>query len=381
MQAASESTLAGSNGIVADSSLSLQTAGEAHSVAALLTLGRAAIAQHDYSAAIGYLARAESLAGADDPIPGRLLNRVIRRLVPRWHFAMINDHRRNAAYEAAIAATVRPGDLVLDIGTGSGLLALLAAQAGAGLVISCEAEPVIADVARQIVAANGYQDRVRVVDGLSTNLRVGVDLPAPADVLVTEIFDCGLLGENVLPTVEHARRELLADGARILPGRARLWGQLVSSDNIRSHNYVSTACGFDVSTFNQFRSLEYFDTYLENYPHQALTSPFPLLDVDFNVDCPPAREVIKAVPAANGDCDAIAIWFELDLAPGVSLSTGPEQRGNHWRQAIQTFDVPFRCETGRPVALQVQHDRERVLVMADGDLAPPPARGTVDFMM
>jgi protein arginine N-methyltransferase 7 len=369
VQHATNSARAGSSGLVADPPLPLHPVDEPDPVSALLTLGRAAMGQHDHTAAVGYFARADSLAGEDNAVPRRLLNRVIRRLVPRWHFAMLNDHRRNARYEAAIAASVRPGDLVLDIGTGSGLLALLAARAGAELVVTCEAEPVIARAARQIVAANGYEDRIRVVDGLSTGLRVGVDLPARADVLVTEIFDCGLLGEQVLSTVEHARRELLTDDARILPRRARLWGQLVSSDNIRSHNYVSTACGFDVSTFNQFRSLEYFDTYLENYPHQVLTAPFPLLDVDFNVDCPPAREGIKAVPVADGSCDAIAIWFELDLSPGVTLSTGPDQRGNHWRQAIQTFDVPFRCETGRPMPLQVLHDRERVLVLADGDLA------------
>jgi protein arginine N-methyltransferase 7 len=331
-------------------------------VSSLVARGRAAMGQRHYPAAAGYFGRADALGKAPDGAPKRLLNRAIRQLVPRWHFAMINDHDRNAAYQAAIAATVRPGDLVLDIGTGSGLLSLLAAQAGAEMVISCEAEPLIADVAREIIAANGYESRIKVIDNISTDLRVGIDMPARADVLVTEIFDCALLGEDALPAMEHARRELLTEDARMVPGRGRLWGQLISSERLRMHNHASVACGFDVSGFNRFSSLEYFSTYLDNYPYQALTEPFPLLSLDFGVDCPAGEELLKAVPITDGRCDAVAMWFDLDLAPGVALSNGPSHRDSHWRQAVQTFAAPLHCEAGLPVPLYVSHDRERILV-------------------
>jgi type III protein arginine methyltransferase len=289
-------------------------------------------------------------------------NRTIRKLVPRWHFAMLNDAERNDAYEKAISAVVRPGDVVLDIGTGSGLLALLAARAGAAAVYTCESEPLIAHAAREIVAANGLSARVTVLDRMSTDLRVGADLPVRADVLVTEIFDCALLGEHALPAIEHARRELLVDRARIVPNRGRLWGQLISSDRLRAHNHTSVACGFDVSGFNQFSSLEYFSTYLSNYPHHPLTEPFPLLDLDFHADTPPGRDQVHVVPRTDGSCDAIAIWFQLDLAPGVGLSNGPLHPHSHWRQAVQTFAAPLPCTAGRPLTLQVTHDRERVFV-------------------
>ncbi|KAA2261407.1 hypothetical protein F0L68_16565 [Solihabitans fulvus] len=334
-----------------------------NSVEVLQDRGLVAMARNDYAAAADCFALADQLAPEDNDAPRRLLNRAIRQLVPRWHFAMLNDEERNQAYEKAISAAVRPGDIVLDIGTGTGLLALLAARAGAAQVISCEAEPLIAGAARQIIAANGYEDRITVVNCLSTDLRVGVDLPARADVLVTEIFDCALLGEHALPSLDHARAELLTDNARILPAKGRLWGQLVASDRLRGHNHVSTACGFDVSTFNQFRSLEYFDVYLENYSHTPLSEPFPLLDLDFTAPCPPGRDVIKVLPTAQGRSHAIAIWFELDLGSGVTLSNGPAHHDTHWRQAVQTFDEPLVCEVGQPIALEVRHDRERVLIV------------------
>ncbi len=307
---------------------------------------------------------ASLLAGPGDERQARLLNRAVRQVVPRWHFAMMNDHERNAAYEEAIIATVRPGDVVLDIGTGSGLLALLAAKAGASTVITCEAEPVIAAAARQIVRANGYADTIKVVDARSTALRVGIDLPTRANVLVTEIFDCALLGEHALPALEHARRELLTPNARLVPGRGRLLGQLVESDRLRSHNNVTVACGFDVSPFNQFRSTEYFSTYLHSHDHRMLTAPFELLNVDFGTDQPAGTSEVTTLPVIDGQCDAVAMWFELDLAPGITLSNGPRHRYTHWRQAVQTFDQRFRCDAGLPVTLRVSHDRERVHVRA-----------------
>ena len=191
-------------------------------------------------------------------------------------------------------------------------------------------------------------------------------MPARADVLVTEIFDCALLGEGALPSIEHARRELLKPDATLVPGRGVLWGQLVESQRLRSQNHVSTACGFDVSIFNELNSVEYFSTYLDNYPHRPLTEPFPLLDLDFGVDNPAGTDSVKAVPTSTGTCDAIAIWFELDLAPGVTLSNAPKYRSTHWRQAVQTFGTPLSCDLGRPVQLRVAHDRERVHVTPEG---------------
>jgi len=340
-------------------------------VRSLLARGEALLGVPNGGEAVECFRVASMLAGDSpdgfDSRPARLLNRAIRQVVPRWHFAMMNDHDRNTAYEQAILATVRPGDVVLDIGTGSGLLALLAAKAGAAKVITCEAEPVIAEAARQIVQANGYADTITVVNLRSTQLRVGADLPTRADVLVTEIFDCALLGEHALPAIEHARRELLTPTARLVPRRGRLFGQLVESDRLRSQNHVSMACGFDVSQFNQFRSTEYFSTYLDNHDHRPLTAPFPLLDIDFGTDVPAGATEVKALPVVSGTCDAMVMWFELDLAPGVTLSNSPRRRHTHWRQAVQTFDTRFACDAGLPLSLRVAHDRERVQVRAFAD--------------
>ena len=119
---------------------------------------------------------------------------------------------------------------VLDIGAGTGLLAMLAARAGAQAVWAAECSAVMAALARECCAANGCGG-VSVLEGMSTDLSVGAAaaaaggerglcLPAKVDLVVSEILDAGLLGEQVLPTLRHAAAHLLRPGGRMIPAGA-----------------------------------------------------------------------------------------------------------------------------------------------------------------
>lgn len=147
-----------------------------------------------------------------------------RRMIPGWHFAMLNDRARNDAFERAIAKAAPGRRLALDIGTGSGLLAMMAARAGAERVVACEAIKPLARVAARIVARNGYADRITVIAKRSTELAPGQDLPRPADLLISEILDAGLLGEGVMRTFRHAAAALILPDAAIIPAGATVRG-------------------------------------------------------------------------------------------------------------------------------------------------------------
>lgn len=110
-------------------------------------------------------------------------------------YMCLKDERRTRAFREAIERRVRPGDTVVDVGAGSGILSLFAASAGAGRVHAVEIDHSLAAALRETVALNGLDDVVTVAEGDV----LGAPLPQGADVVVAEIIDTGLLDELQVP--------------------------------------------------------------------------------------------------------------------------------------------------------------------------------------
>ncbi len=287
--------------------------------------------------------------------------------VPMWHFSMMNDKPRNQAYEQAIRATVRPGDHVLEIGTGSGLLAMMAARAGAGYVSSCEMVVPIADKARQIIEQNGYAERVTVINKESTALQIPQDLPERADVLVAEVISSDLLGEGMLDSYDDARTRLLKPDARIVPCAAGVIAQLAGADKLASYTRVGEIAGFDLQGFNDF-------TPVTLYPEELglrltmYSAPFEVFEFDLQCDRRVAaeRKAIAVRVIASGLCYGVLQWLKLDLAPGVSFENAPcdmagDIRAGHWRQVLHTFPQPLQVHQGQLLQLVASHDRNSLM--------------------
>src|SRR5436190_5137183 len=143
------------------------------------------------------------------------------------HRALIEDSVRTNAYAEAIARVVRAGDVVLDLGSGSGVLAILACRAGAQRVYAIE-QGHMADVAVMLAANNGCGDRVEVIHERSFD----VELPERADVLITETL--GNLGfdEEIVPAVIDIRERLLTSAPRVIPARVALLAAPVSTAHV-----------------------------------------------------------------------------------------------------------------------------------------------------
>ncbi|TDD70619.1 SAM-dependent methyltransferase [Actinomadura darangshiensis] len=289
-------------------------------------------------------------------------NRAVRRAVPRWHWEMLHDEERAELYDRAIrqAVAAAPEALVLDIGAGSGLLAMMAARAGARQVVACEGQPSVAGTTSRVVRVAGYDDAVSVVSKMSTRMTVPEDLPRRADLLVTEIVDCALLGEGILGTIAHAREHLLTPEATIMPSRGRIIAQLVESEPLHRKNHVGKLYGFDLAPFNRLSTLEYFDSRLHRHEHRALSDPLTVFDFDFyTADARPQRTELRVRPTAAGKMHAVAFWFEMELLPGITIDNAPGH-DSHWKQAIQCLPAPLHVQPGEPVVLDASHDGESV---------------------
>src|SRR5258708_641008 len=128
---------------------------------------------------------------------------------------MIEDQVRLDAYARAIRKTVRPGSVVLEIGSGPGIFAVLACQLGASRVYAIESDPII-QVAREIAAANGCADRIEFIEDLSTR----VTLPVQADVIISDLRGVLPFFQSHLPSIADARRRFLAPGGTLIPKTA-----------------------------------------------------------------------------------------------------------------------------------------------------------------
>ena len=310
------------------------------------------------SAAVASLRRAIELE------PGNLMRRrnlheVVAKLVPEWHMPMMNDADRNQAYQAAIDKAVKPGMEVLEIGTGSGLLAMMAARAGAARVTTCERVEVIADLAREIVAANGLAERITVIAEDSRDLVVGRDLPAKADLLISEIVSGELIGEHMVATLSHAHQELLKPGADAIPERAAVWAMLIGGAGF-AHNFrVEEVAGFDLSAFNALRRSV---VRLRIAPGDCdyLSTPRRVLALEAPYGGPAARQFTVDFPVTSpGRCTGVAQWISLDLAGGVTYDNDPRRDMAHsttsWKHQVYPFDKPLDLAPGQTLRLSVAY--------------------------
>lgn len=285
---------------------------------------------------------------------------ITSELVP-WHFPMMNDNVRNDAYEKALKSALQNGGVVLDIGSGSGLLAMMAARHGATKVTTCEEVTMVAEKAKIIIQRNSLADQIEVINKLSTDLVVGVDLAERADILVTEIFDNGLLGEKAFVAIEHARKHLLKPNAKLIPAGVRVFAMLIESSEIYKNHRVETISNFDLSPFNQFSSYNYTGYHLAKTDYKGLSSTTSIFDFNFHKIPGSESTPIEFEIIESGTCHAVAYWYELQLDQDTIVSTAPHlPQLSCWKQAVQLLDKPQILKKGETIKLTAHHDDEEI---------------------
>lgn len=311
------------------------------------------------------LARRASALAPDDPLVRHLAKEFLSDGVPDWHFILVRDAVRNAAYDAALRRAIRPGMRVLEIGTGSGILAMMAARAGAAEVVTCEMNPIVAETARKIVAANGYADRVRVLHSHSDKLDAARDLGGRMDLLVSEIVSNDLLSEDVLPAHERAVRELLKPGAQVIPARGTIRVALAQNFD-EKFAAVSHVDGFDLSAMEEWRSPVLRVKSLSD--QIALRSmPGDLFTFDFAGDIHAAAQTQSvACRATGGRADGILQWIHLALDDATTYENGPDSTHySCWAMRFHTFARPLETRDGDIVTIRGAHDRHHVRLWVD----------------
>lgn len=269
---------------------------------------------------------------------------------PSIHADMLFDQERVSRYEEAISATVEEGDVVADIGTGTGLLAFLCLKAGAKRVHAIERSTAI-QWAQLLADRNGYSDRITFHHADSRSLP---SLPEKVDVVVSELMGHMAFEEGMIESLFHARDHFLRPGGTIVPRHAELRVALISQHEVY-RTYVDcwgTVAGIDYSPLREAAVAACYVTTLND--RDLLSEPKQLFEVDFEKGCRPSlRGEMELMACRSGTVHGIGLWFNADLAPGVRLSSDPWSR-THWQQCFAPIARPFVVHTNQPVSILLE---------------------------
>jgi phospholipid N-methyltransferase len=145
-----------------------------------------------------------------------------------YPYLCLVDRKRTLAFRRAIDAVVRPGDTVVEVGAGTGILSLFAAAAGAAKVYAVEIDHVLARSLRETVLANDLADVIEVVEADALT----ADLPPDVDVVIGELIETGLLDEMQVAVMNGLRaRGVIGARTRLVPESYQTCLQLAATDN------------------------------------------------------------------------------------------------------------------------------------------------------
>ncbi|XP_063294767.1 protein arginine N-methyltransferase 7 [Pelobates fuscus] len=277
---------------------------------------------------------------------------------------MLHDKDRNQKYYQGIRLAVQRvkerGEeaIVLDIGTGTGLLSMMALTAGADFCYAIEVFKPMAEAAVRIVQTNSFGDKIQVINKHSTEVTVGPDgdMKHKANILITELFDTELIGEGALPSYEHAQHNLMQDHWEAVPHRATVYAQLVESRRLWSWNKLfplkldsmeirpppemencpgaPSVCDVQLSqlSLNDFTKL---------------TDSLCVFRVDFSqqISSSTVSHPVHFEPITDGTAQVVLSWWDIDMDPEGTITctmkpswtypaTQPAPWRDHWMQCV-----------------------------------------------
>jgi type I protein arginine methyltransferase len=264
---------------------------------------------------------------------------------------MISDKARLDAHSRAVRQIVKPGSVVVEIGTGPGVFAILACQAGATKVFAIESSEVI-QVAREIAIANGCADRIEFFEDLSTN----VTLPVRADAVFSDLRGVLPFFGHHIASIKDARNRFLKPGGAFSPRKDTIWMALVEIPKIYQEivdPWEKSGLGMDLSPARR----RIVDSFLrvKATPDQLLSEPKLWGTIDYlSIESPDMAGDIQWDAKRAGTGHGILVWFDADLAEGAGFSNSPYETETVYGSMFFPWEHPVALAQGDSVCAQLK---------------------------
>lgn len=266
-----------------------------------------------------------------------------------FHSWLLSDKVKMASYQRAIGQTVQPGDVVLDLGSGTGILAFLACEAGARKIYAVEVGEAV-ELAKQVSLKNGLQDRVVFLQDRSAR----VDLPERADLLVTDTLGVFGLDEGVLGWVIDARTRLLKPEGAIIPDSVELFIAPVEAPAAyhRVETWAGDLYGLDFSPVRPFATNNLYPARFE--AEALLGNPVSLGLIQLSeVSSPAVRSEVSVVARRHGTLHGLGGWYTAALSKDIFLSNAPPLPPRSRNHAFLPLAHPVPLEEGDRLTITI----------------------------
>eukprot|EP00210_Caulerpa_lentillifera_P006726 g6428.t1 len=266
----------------------------------------------------------------------------------------------------------------LNVGSGTGILALMCAKAGCSSVVACDIHPASCDLARTATARNNLSSSVTVICEDIASLRRGQSVRHNGiNFVVFELFDAGLLGYHILSLMECLQRHVLQHEATVVPYKAVVYcmGVELLTQNVQDFTFSS----LDKFRWSESNESVYLSAALN---HQRLSSPTKVFE--FHLDGQQqgrGRETLVRLDIKNEAPSGVSsggtieeLSFDVvaemsstqqersklfDAASSASHSVY-EANGHHWGQALQYLDTVTKVKKGSRVTLIARREGNRI---------------------
>ena len=270
-------------------------------------------------------------------------------------FCLTDTGSRLDQFAAAIAARIRPGDTVVDLGAGTGILSFLACRAGARRVYAIEGGESL-EFARLLAAQNGFADRVEFINKPSTH----VVMPERVNAIVGDIHDTFGLQASGLTAMMDARDRLLAPGGVLIPRSIQLMVAPVEAPEIyqkRIDVWNTRVHGIDVSPLRALAVNQPGPARVER--SQLLTEPTAFATIELmHVSDPHVGGAVSCEVTRDGTMHGICGCFVTTLADGIRMGNVPGDSGTtNFAHAYFPIESPVRVRAADRIAIRLDnHD-------------------------
>lgn len=268
--------------------------------------------------------------------------------------AMLADKGRVDAYVAALRDVVNHDSIVMDIGTGTGIFALLACQFGARHVYAIEPNDAI-QVARELAETNGFSEKITFIQDLSTK----ITLPEKANIIISDMRGMLPISTHHFLSIIDARRRHLASTGVLIPMQDIVRVALVEAPDLYqsySSQWIDNEFGIDTRVATRrIRNTMWPDKVSKESNESIVGVPETWVTLNYQtLDNPNVSGEVNWQLDQSAIVHGMRIWFDTELVPGVGFSNAPDQPALIYGSTFLPFPEPVSLKLGDRVSINIQ---------------------------